>query len=194
MYRYRHHDQLPVSGRFVTHPHAHDCANSESLAFTVPWPFLVDGIESTIEMETKKKRNSKWLHLVMKKSLNDAWPAGFGGRSKWDTDLLIKPWRDFPSNGTLKMHIEAQFDCVQLLSNHPQNRTVLDQVRGLMRTLFYSHCNDIESFNLFAIYDNSQLDVPVFHLRIHPSGPLHPSRLPFTSCLCHQSSTRSSVY
>ena len=89
--------------------------NSESLAFTVSWPFLVDGIESTIEMETKKKRNSKWLHLVMKKSLNDAWPAGFGGRSKWDTDLLIKPWRDFPSNGTLKMHIEAQFDCFQIL-------------------------------------------------------------------------------
>ena len=82
-------------------------------------------------METKNKKK-KWPHLVLKKSLNDAWPSEFGGRSKWDTERLINPWRDLPSNGTFKMHVEAQFACSQLHSNLRQIRTttLLDQVCG----------------------------------------------------------------
>ena len=138
-------------------------------------------------MERKKKKRTKWLHLVMKKSLNDAWPAEFGGRSKWDTDRLVKPWRDLPGNGTIKMHVEAQFDCVRLqsLPQSPQvsrkkNQliSVLDQVREMVRTLFLSHCNDNKSFNLFAICNKSQPNEPVFHLRVHPPVRFTPQGSP----------------
>jgi hypothetical protein len=61
-------------------------ANGESLVFTVPWPFLVDGIES--KREVNKKKRKKWFHLVMKKSLNDAWPTEFSGRSKLTTRIV----------------------------------------------------------------------------------------------------------
>ena len=72
--------------------------NAEPLAFRVPWPFLVDGIELSI----KKKKKTE-LHIALKKSLLDAWPVEFGGRSKWDPDRLTR-WKDLANNGDLKVH------------------------------------------------------------------------------------------
>ena len=97
----------------------------------------------------------------MNKILNDAWPKEFGGRSKWDPDRL-KHWKDLASNGTLKMHIEAQFDCDSMKLDagvRRKSRTpLLDEVREIVRTLFYSHCNN--AFYLFAICDKSQPKCP----------------------------------
>ena len=53
---------------------------------------------------------------MLKKSLSDPWPGEFGGRSKWNVDLL-KRWKDFDGQGDIKMHVEAQFDCKYLKMN-----------------------------------------------------------------------------
>ena len=48
----------------------------------------------------------------------------------------------FASNGTLKIHLEAQFDCPRLHSSPKLSATTaLDQVREMVRTLFDAHCN-----------------------------------------------------
>ena len=48
----------------------------------------------------------------------------------------------FASNGTLKIHLEAQFDCPRLHSSPKLSATTaLDQVREMRRTLFDGHCN-----------------------------------------------------
>ena len=96
-----------------THPSwsAHEITlnvrNAAPLIIQVPWPFLAQEYDLSLFQLKKKK---KGLHLILKKSLNDPLPKEFGGRSKWDVDLL-KPWKDLKSNGSLKSHIEAQFDC-----------------------------------------------------------------------------------
>lgn len=106
----------------------------------------------------------------MQKSLNDAWPNEFGGRSKWDPDRL-KRWQDLDSGtvGTLKMHVQAQFNCDDLFLEKrfwsDNEAPVLNGVREIVRALFYSHCHN--SFFLFAIYDDRKPNKPVFHLRIH---------------------------
>jgi hypothetical protein len=55
--------------------------------FQVPWPFLSDEILVSLLKKNKKKKK-KYIHLILKKSLSDPFPCEFGGRSKWDLNLL----------------------------------------------------------------------------------------------------------
>ena len=135
-----------------------------------------------------RRRRKKWKSDFIsfwRKVWTRAWPKEFGSRFEWETDLIIKPWRDLPSNGTLKMRFEAQFDCPRLHTSPQLCATpALDQVREIVRTLFDGHCS--KSLNLFAICDKSQPNVAV---SISAS-----TNLSFTSRLCHQSPTCSSAY
>ena len=164
--------------------------NGTQLFVQVPWSFLAEGIKTSLNREDD---NRPYMRVVMNKSLNYAWPKEFGGRSKWDPDRL-KHWKDLASNGTLKMHIEAQFDCDSLKLDagvRRKSRTpLLDEVREIVRTLFYSHCNN--AFYLFAICDKSKPNVPVFHLRVHPPVRFTPQGSPLllVSVINHQLASR----
>ena len=157
--------------------------NAEPLTFTVPWPFLVDGIESLV----KKMKKNKIIHLILKKSLSDPWPEEFVGRSKWDVDLL-KRWKNVNSNGNVLMHMEAQFNCRKLALEKQfyknPSPSLLDEVREIVRAIFYGHhCN---SFTLFAIYDHHE--ELMFHLRIQPPVRFTPQGSPLlvVSVIDHQ--------
>ena len=163
--------------------------NIEPLIVQVAWPFLVKGIKLSI-IQLKKRK--KGLHLVLEKCLNDPLPKEFGGRSKWDPDRL-KPWRDLASNGTLKMHIEAQFLCrylqnsgfkKEILESSAMKSTTLDHVREIVRALFYGHYYN--SFYLFAIYDEKE--ELMFHLRVQPPVRFTPQGSPLllVSVIDHQ--------
>ena len=176
--------------------------NVASLTLKLPWPFLVDGIVSSLE----KKKKKKWIHLVLKKSLCDPWPKEFGGRSKWDPDRLVKPWQDLPSNGSLQAHIEAQFDCDVLyfkfkylelfqasgkppislpnITISPSKPPAVWVVREMVQSLFYGH--HFDSFYLFAVHNH--LNELVFHLRVQPPIRFTPQGSPLllVSVIDHQ--------
>ena len=148
---------------FSSHQITLTLGSAEPLTIRLPWPFLVDKIFSSLRKSKKKKRIQLWL----KKSVKDAFPGDFGGRSKWDVDLFTKPWRDVATNGDLKKHLEAQFSCDNLHSNLPSNSfTSLTNVRRIVQHIFLSHCDHPFSF-LFAIHDRDAT-APTFHLRVQP--------------------------
>ena len=176
--------------------------DSYPLVVHLPWPFLVDAIESSL----KKKKKKKLLHLVLKKNLNDPRQKEFGGRSKWDVDLL-KPWKNLPGNGSLVAHIEAQFDCnylaieksflqqsdpvMPLLYNlgqhlNPPLTSPMLKLREIVRGFFYGYSRQ-QPFNLFAVYDRKQTD-PVFQLRVRPPVRFTPQGAPLllVSVIDHQ--------
>ena len=147
---------------------------SDSLSFQVPWPFLVKDIKISYHPVVKK---GKCVILVLRKNLHDPWPVEFGGRSKWDVDRL-KHWKNLASNGDINMHIEAQFNCDSLkldrrISAKSSFTPMLDQVREIVRAIFYSHVHRL--FYLFAIYDKEML---MFHLRVQPPVRFTPQGSP----------------
>ena len=120
----------------------------------------------------------KFIHLVLKKSLNDQFPSDFVGRSKWDLNLL-KPWKEIEGYGTLKKHVEAQFNCdyitmekIFFKSSTPQ-WGILNEVREIFRAIFYG--NFFNSFYLFSIH---HLDEPVFYLKVQPIVRFSPHGAP----------------
>ena len=81
------------------------------------------------------------------------------------------------------MHVEAQFLCrylhysgykKELFENSPIKSTTLDQVREIVRALFYGHYYN--SFYLFAIYDEKE--ELMFHLRVQPPVRFTPQGSP----------------
>ena len=76
------------------------------------------------------------------------------------------------------MHIEAQFNCDSLkldrrISAKSSFTPMLDQVREIVRAIFYSHVHRL--FYLFAIYDKEML---MFHLRVQPPVRFTPQGSP----------------
>ena len=163
------------------------CLNVE-----LPWPVLVDGIKLSL---IGPKNNT--IQVKMKKCFSDPWPDEFGDSrsNKWDIDLM-PPWKDMPSHGTLEDHIKAQFDCTDLfLTKKCIKKTdspvwALNEVREIMRSIFYSHHNN--SFHLFAVHDHLNPDEAALHLRIHPPVRLSPNGSPLllVSCFDHQLANR----
>lgn len=97
------HYSVPAHGITLT------VANVPSLMFNVPWPVIADSIK--VKLSNKKKE--KLVHLVLLKSFHAPWPCEYGARSRFDPDRL-KHRKDFKSNGNIKQHTEAQFDCRSL--------------------------------------------------------------------------------
>ena len=157
--------------------------NTALISFKVPWPFLAKGIELSYHHAADKKV----VTLTLKKSLHDPWPLEFGGRSKMDVDRL-KHWKNLASNGDLNMHVEAQFDCMSLhldkrISAKSSTSPLLDDVREIVRALFYSHYHN--SYLLFAIHDKDKV---AFHLRVQPPVRFTPQGSPLllVSVIDHQ--------
>ena len=149
--------------------------NLEPLILQVPWPFLSDNIDVSLRKKNKKKKK-KFIHLVLKKSLNDPFPADFGGRSKWDLNLL-KPWKEIEGHGTLKMHIEAQFHCdyfmMEKLSYKIPNPSSLDEVREIVRAIFYGYY-----FNSYLLFSIFYLEEPIFYVKVQQKVRLAPNGSP----------------
>ena len=147
---------------FSAHQVTLTVASLEPLILQVPWPFLSD--EIVISLLKKKKK--KCIHLILKKSLNDPFPCEFGGRSKWDLNLL-KPWQDIKGHGSLKMHIEAQFHCDHLSTEKfgfkSSSMPLLDEVREIVRAIFYGN-----SHNSFFLFSVSLSEDPILYLRVQP--------------------------
>ena len=150
-------------------------ANLAPLVLQVPWPFLTEQIEVSLHKKNKKKPK-KFIRLILKKSLNDPFPSDFGGRSKWDLNLL-KPWREIDGHGTLKRHVEAQFHCdyfiMDKFSFKSSTPSPLDEVREIFRAIIYG--NFFNSLYLFAVH---HLDEPVFYLKIQPIVRFSPHGAP----------------
>lgn len=131
----------------------------------------------------------------MKKCFDYPWLDEFGGRSKWDVNLM-PPWKDVPGHGTLEDHIKAQFDCADLflaqkcMKNTASPVWALNEVREIMRSIFYSHNNN--SFNLFTVHDHLNPQESVLYLRIHSPVRLSPNGSPLliVSCFDHQLANR----
>ena len=172
----------------------------EQLTVRVPWPFFF--FEEWGFSFSKKKK--KWIvHINFCKSLTDAWPSEYGGRSKWDIDRL-KPWANLVSNGSLQMHIDAQFDCDyvtlrnwystywnNMLSSETffkfeeklfapcKTLSQTHRVREMIGAIFSSHCDN--SFYLFAIFYDDVEENPndsILYLRVHPPVKFSPQGSP----------------
>ena len=130
------------------------------------WPILAKGIVSSLNSD-------KSIKIIAKKCVDDPWPGKFGGRSKWDINIL-KPWNDIEVHGFLHDHMEAQFECENLFYMKRFTKLIttlspLDEVREIIQAIFYSVHNN--SFQLFAIYGpgRNQAEDPTFFFRIHPT-------------------------
>ena len=165
--------------------------NAEPLVLQFPWPFLPNEMQISLHKNKKGKKNL--IRLVLKKSLHDPWPKEFGGRSKWDINVF-RPWRDMEENGTFEMHIETQFQidylCAEKLLCKKADTSALDEVREIVRAIFYGHHSN--SFYLFSIYDHVNPDEPVMHIRIQPPVRFSPlgSPLLLVSVIDHQLAKR----
>ena len=94
----------------------------------------------------------------------------------------MKPWIYFPSRGDIKDHLEAQFICHDLdaeahLLKSDQPPSLLDEVREIVRAVFYNH--HFNSFTHFAICDKSRLKKPIFYLRVQLGLRVTPQGSPF---------------
>ena len=147
--------------------------SQQLLTVQLPWPVLVKGIEKTTNSD-------KSIEIIAKKCVDDAWPGDHGGRSKWDINYL-RPWKELSSNGLLKDHIEAQFGCqdlqfMKLCFKLPNPSTPLDEVRDIIRAVFYRHHNN--SFQLMAVHGPTNPDVAIFFFRLHPPVRFSPHGSP----------------
>ena len=145
--------------------------NLEPLILQLPWPFLSEEIDVSVHKKNKNKKK-KIIVLNLKKSLNEPFPADFGGRSKWDLKLL-KPWKEIKGHGTLKRHIEAQFNCDYLsMDKYLFKSSVLsplDEVREIVRAIFYGYY-----FNSIFLFSICYLDEPIFHFKVQPTVRFSP--------------------
>ena len=123
----------------------------------------------------------RFTEIIVKKSVDDAFPGDYGGRSKWDINYL-KPWKQLARNEHLRDHIEAQFECCpfllskRCLKGTKSNTTPLNEVREIIRAIFYGHYNN--SFQLMAVHGVNNPDDPVFFIRIHPPVRFSPHGSP----------------
>ena len=137
-----------------------------------PWPVVVKGVEMSLSPDKK-------LQIIAKKCVDDAFPGDYGGRSKWDINRFL-PWKELVTNGHLKDHIEAQFDCKylsfsKLLCSY-ESTSPLSEVCEIIRAIFYGHYNN--SFQLMAVHGIYNPDDPVFFIRIHPPVRFSPHGSP----------------
>ena len=81
----------------------------------------------------------------------------------------------------LKEHIEAQFICEDRFYEKrclkPASCTPLQEVREIIRAIFFGHCNN--SIFLFSIVDGLNSDKPVFHVRVNLPIRFTPRGAPF---------------
>ena len=143
------------------------------LTLEFPWPVLIQGIKTSLATD-------KSIHVVLKKCVDDAFPGDYGGRSKWDINRFL-PWKELATNGRLKDHMEAQFQCNQLILmksclKDPKPLPALDDVREIIRAIFYGHHNN--SFQLMTVHGPENPDDPVFFIRIHPPVRFSPHGSP----------------
>jgi len=150
---------------FSAHQLTLSVLNLGPLILQIPWPFLAEEIDVSLRKKNKKKKK-KFIHIILKKSLNEPFPVDFVGRSKWDLNLL-KPWKEIEGHGTLKMHIEAQFHCdyfmMEKFSFVSSVPCPLDEVREIVRAIFYGYY-----FNSFFLFSITYLDEPIFYVKIQP--------------------------
>ena len=132
-----------------------------NLVIDLPWPILKNGI--SVSMSSKPLS----ILITAKKCEDDAWPHEYGGRSKLDINYL-QPWKEFFNDRLLVDHVEAQFSCnkVIMLPLLSQVLSPLDQVRDLIRAIFYSHHHN--SFQLMEIHGPGNSNNQIFFIRIHP--------------------------
>ena len=107
---------------------------------TVPWPFLSEKVDFSLRKKNKKKKK-KFIRLVLKKSLDEPFPADFGGRSKWDLNLL-KPWKEIESS----------------------NPSTLDEVREIVRAILYGY-SAIPCYYFPSFARTSQFSMSIFNRR-----------------------------
>ena len=148
--------------------------NAPPLVLEVPWPILAEEIQPSI---TEKKKQ-KSIQLILQKGVNDPWPSEFGGRSKWDVDLL-KPWVDIEGHGQLHLHLQAQFSFEHLKLEKeylvPTSTSTLHEVREIVRAIFFGFFN--RKLYLFAIHDQQNSD-PAFYIRVHTTVRFSPLGTP----------------
>ena len=142
------------------------------LTLQLPWPVLVKEVVVSLNSD-------KAIQIIAKKCVDDAFPGDYGGRSKWDINRFL-PWKELTTNGHLRDHLEAQFSCFYLSltkwCNVPPHATVFDEVREILRAIFYSHYKN--SFQLVAIHDVKNPDSPCLFFRIHPPVRFSPHGSP----------------
>ena len=114
--------------------------NSIPLSVQVPWPFLVEDVKPTLRYQ-KTKENCP-AKLILKKSLNDAWPCEFKNGSRWNIDCMI-PWQQCQelTEDDIDIHMNTQFPEQELHSifrDHNPPSTPLNEVRMMMRLINYS--------------------------------------------------------
>ena len=146
---------------------------AQEFTLRFPWPIQAKGIKASL-------KTVKTIEIVAKKCVDEAFPGDYGGRSKWDINYL-NPWKEVVANGLLKDHVEAQFLCKQLVLmkrclKQPTPLSALDEVRDIIRAIFYGHHNN--SFQLMAVHGVQNPDDPVFFIRIHPPVRFSPHGSP----------------
>ena len=138
-----------------------------------PWPVLVKGIEASLTSD-------KSIKISVKKCVDDAFPGDYGGRSKWDINRCL-PWKELATNGRLRDHLEAQFDCTDFslakwCIRTSKSSSALDEVREIIRAIFYGHYNN--SFQFMAVHGVENPDDRIFFIRIHPPVRFSPHGCP----------------
>ena len=136
-------------------------------------PVLVKGIEASLTSD-------KSIKISVKKCVDDAFPGDYGGRSKWDINRCL-PWKELATNGRLRDHLEAQFDCTDFslakcCIRTSKSSSALDEVRDIIRAIFYGHYNN--SFQFMAVHGVENPDDRIFFIRIHPPVRFSPHGCP----------------
>ena len=133
-------------------------------------------------MEMRRLTAEKlFIKLVLHKSLNDPFPIEFGGRSKWDIDLL-KRWdaANEMDDKQLNNHLGSMFTFRQLKDQNKKDfstKFVIDEVREIIKTIFMAAV--FKNTYLYAIQDKRKLEKePDFYLRVHTPLRISPLGAP----------------
>ena len=146
--------------------------NIKPLTISLPYPFLVDHIHTTLH------RKDRTIILVLKKGLLEPWSCEFQSNyiSKWIQHKL-KPWKgiDINSPNSLGIHLGTQFDLFKL----PQEELFpLNQVRNIIKSLFiYSAVNGLHTFRIRQ-KGSSPLTDHDWYVRAHPPVRTSPTGSP----------------
>ena len=151
------------------------------LTIQVPWPFLVEDVKPTLHYQKTEENGA--VKLILKKSLNDAWPCEFQTRNRWNIDRLI-PWKESKdlTEEEIEIHMNMQFaekEIRSLFQGHHRPSTPLDEVRLVMRLLV--DLNFANEFNVFAVTLKDSNATPYFYLRAHPPVRISPLGSPILS-------------
>ena len=149
--------------------------DNKILEINLPWPVV--NSSKVFPCPTSNEP----IIIIANKSVDDAWPEEYGGRSKLDVNLL-RPWKDTFSDRLLEQHIEAQFQCEHLFMMKQTTKLTtpmppLDRVRAIIRNIFHSHHHN--SFQLMAIHGPENPNNPIFFIRVHPPVRISPKGSPF---------------